>query len=38
MDEINDIAKKKNINVIEDAAQGVGVKYKGKHVSVHLEN
>ncbi len=32
MDEIIDIAKKKNINVIEDAAQGVGVKYKNKHV------
>ena len=37
MDEINDIAKKKNIQVIEDAAQGVGVKYKGKHVGTFGE-
>ena len=31
MDEILNIAKNNNILVIEDAAQGVGVKYK-KHV------
>ena len=32
MDEILNIAKNNNILVIEDAAQGVGVKYKKKHV------
>ena len=32
MDEIMSIALKKKIFVIEDAAQGVGVKYKNKHV------
>ncbi|NQU33324.1 MAG: DegT/DnrJ/EryC1/StrS family aminotransferase [Bacteroidetes bacterium] len=31
MDPILDIAKKYNIKVIEDAAQGYGVEYKGKH-------
>lgn len=35
MDKILKIAKKYNIYVIEDAAQGIGVKYKGKHVG-HL--
>ena len=32
MDEIMKIALKYNLFVIEDAAQGVGVRYKGKHV------
>ena len=32
MDEINKIAKKHNLKVIEDAAQAIGSKYKGKHV------
>ncbi len=32
MDEITNIAKANNIYIIEDAAQGVGVKYKNKHV------
>ncbi len=32
MDEIMAIAKKNDLFVIEDAAQGVGVKYKNKHV------
>lgn len=31
MDSILKIANKHNLKVIEDAAQGVGVKYKGKH-------
>nr|WP_051904367.1 DegT/DnrJ/EryC1/StrS family aminotransferase [Hippea jasoniae] len=30
MDEINDIAKEYNLRVIEDAAQSIGSKYKGK--------
>ncbi len=34
MDRINAIAKKHNIVVIEDAAQGVGAKYKGKALGV----
>ena len=37
MDEINNIAKKMKIYVIEDAAQGVGVKYKNKHVGTFGE-
>ena len=37
MDAIKDIAKKNNIDVIEDAAQGVGVKYKNKHVGTFGE-
>lgn len=32
MDTINDIAKAHNLLVIEDAAQGVMAKYKGKHL------
>jgi len=32
MDEINKIAKKHNLKVIEDAAQALGAKYKGKYV------
>lgn len=32
MDAIMKIADKYNIKVIEDAAQGVGVKFNGKHV------
>jgi dTDP-4-amino-4,6-dideoxygalactose transaminase len=32
MDEINDIAKKHNLKVIEDSAQAHGAKYKGKRV------
>ncbi len=32
MDEIVDIAKAHNLKIIEDAAQGVGVRYKDKHV------
>lgn len=32
MDEINEIAKKHNLKVIEDAAQAVGSKYKGKMI------
>ncbi|MFH0907066.1 MAG: DegT/DnrJ/EryC1/StrS family aminotransferase [bacterium] len=32
MDEINKIAKKHNLKVIEDAAQAVGAKYKGKYI------
>ena len=32
MDEIIEIAKKYNLYVVEDAAQGVGVRYKNKHV------
>ena len=37
MDEIISIANKNNIHVIEDAAQGVGVKYKNKHVGTFGE-
>lgn len=32
MDELKDIASKNNLKIIEDAAQGVGVFYKNKHV------
>ncbi len=32
MDSIMEIAKKHNLLIIEDAAQGAGVKFKGKHV------
>lgn len=32
MDEINGIAKKHNLKVIEDACQAVGSKYKGKNI------
>ena len=32
MDEINEIAKKHNLKVIEDACQAVGSKYKGKMI------
>lgn len=32
MDEINEIAKKYNLKVIEDACQAVGAKYKGKKI------
>jgi perosamine synthetase len=32
MDSIMDIAHRYELKVVEDAAQGVGVKYKGKHV------
>jgi perosamine synthetase len=32
MDKIMEIAKKHNLYVIEDAAQGIGVKYNDKHV------
>ena len=32
MDEINEIAKKHNLYVIEDACQAIGGKYKGKNV------
>ena len=32
MDEINEIAKKHNLKVIEDACQAVGGKYKGKNI------
>lgn len=32
MDIITEIAKKHNLKVIEDAAQGIGVKFRGKHV------
>lgn len=32
MDKIMEIAKKHNLYVIEDAAQAIGVTYKGKHV------
>jgi dTDP-4-amino-4,6-dideoxygalactose transaminase len=32
MDEINEIAKKYNLKVIEDACQAVGAKYKGKRI------
>ncbi len=32
MDEINEIAKKHNLKVIEDACQAVGSKYKGKNI------
>lgn len=34
MEEINEIAKKHNLKVIEDAAQAVGAEYKGKKVGV----
>ena len=37
MDEIINIAKRNNIYIIEDAAQGVGVKYKNKHVGTFGE-
>ncbi len=37
MDAIMKIAKKHNLKVIEDAAQGVGVKFKGKHVGTFGE-
>jgi dTDP-4-amino-4,6-dideoxygalactose transaminase len=32
MDEIMEIARKHNLSVIEDAAQGVGAQYKGKYL------
>ena len=32
MDEINKIAKRHNLKVIEDAAQALGAKYKGKYI------
>ena len=32
MDPIMNLAKKYNLKIIEDAAQGVGVLYKGRHV------
>ncbi|SFD43979.1 DegT/DnrJ/EryC1/StrS family aminotransferase [Clostridium uliginosum] len=32
MDEINEIAKKNNLKVIEDACQAVGGKYKGRNI------
>jgi len=32
MDSLLDLAKKFNLKIIEDAAQGMGVLYKGKHV------
>lgn len=32
MDEVNEIAKKYNLKVLEDAAQAVGSKYKGKMI------
>ena len=32
MDTINEIAKKKGLYVVEDAAQGVNAKYKGSHL------
>ena len=32
MDEINDIAKKHNLKVIEDACQAIGGKYKGRNI------
>ncbi len=32
MDEINDIAKNNNLYVVEDSAQAIGAKYKGKRV------
>lgn len=32
MDEINEIAKKHNLKVIEDACQAVGSKYKGRNI------
>ena len=32
--ELSDFAKKHNIPIIEDAAQGVAVKYKGNHVGL----
>ena len=31
MDEILEVAKKKNIKIIEDASQSLGSKFKGKH-------
>ncbi len=34
MDEINEIARRHNLFVVEDAAQGIGVSYKGKHVGI----
>ncbi|AOR24684.1 DegT/DnrJ/EryC1/StrS family aminotransferase [Clostridium taeniosporum] len=34
MDKINDIAKKYNLKVIEDACQAVGSKYKGKMIGL----
>ena len=37
MDEILNFAKKNSLKVLEDAAQGVGVKYKGKHVGTFGE-
>jgi len=37
MDAISKFAKKHNIKVIEDAAQGVGVLYNGKHVGTFGE-
>lgn len=32
MDSIMDLAKRYNLKIIEDAAQGVGVKFRGRHV------
>ena len=32
MEKIMEIAKKHDLFVVEDAAQGVGVKFNGKHV------
>lgn len=37
MDELMDISKDKNIYLIEDAAQGIGVKYKNKHIGTFGE-
>lgn len=37
MDKILSLSKQYNIKVIEDAAQGVGVKFKGKHVGTFGE-
>lgn len=37
MDKITSIAKKHNLKIVEDAAQGVGVKFNGRHVGTFGE-
>ncbi len=37
MDEIMELAKKHNLLIIEDAAEAIGGKYKGKHVGIFGE-
>jgi len=38
LDAFNELSKKYNVSIIEDAAQAMGVLYKGKHVGAYCEN